>query len=70
MIKKGQKILFKDFRTDKIYLGEVVSHNMPKTSMHCGDDVDVKVGDKELNIIPDNIIYFIKEDGELTKILN
>lgn len=70
MIKKGQKILFKDFRTDKIYLGEVVSRNMPKTSMHCADDVDVKVGDKELNIIPDNIIYFIKEDGELTKILN
>lgn len=70
MIKKGQKILFKDFRTDKIYLGEVVSHNMPKTSMHCADDVDVKAGDKEWNIIPDNIIYFIKNDGELTKILN
>lgn len=70
MIKKGQKILFKDFRTDKIYLGEVISHNMPKTSMHYGEDVDVKAGDKEWNIIPDNIIYFIKDDGELTKILS
>lgn len=70
MIKKGQKILFKDYFTDKIYIGEVISYNMPKTSMHYNSDIDVKVGDKELNIIPDNIIYFIKEDGELTKILN
>ena len=70
MIKKGQKILFKDYKTNKIYFGEVISYNMQKTSMHYNDDVDVKTEDKEWNIIPDNIIYFIKDDGELTKILN
>ena len=68
ILKKGDKIL--TLEEGKIYLKIFISYNRPKTSMHYAPTVTIKAncdGAGDVDIIPDKIIYGIKEDGELTK---